>query len=49
MFGNSGNTVSSTTNASQVIIDNIQPAITNIITGQYLSGIIPAITEINYS
>jgi len=50
MFGNSGNTITSTTDSSQVIIDTVIPTIVNIVSGQYFSGnITPAITEINYS
>jgi len=50
MFSNTGDTVSSTTDSSQVIIDLTDPEISNIITGQYFSGdVIPTIVETNYS
>ena len=49
-YTNTGITVTTVTDTSQVIIDFTAPAITNITTGQYFnSGIIPAITEENYS
>ena len=48
MFGNTGDTV--TSSSWQVIIDIINPTITNITSGQYFSGnVTPTITEINYS
>lgn len=50
MFGNSGSTVTSTTDTSSVIFDKTNPAITSITTGQYFNAnITPAITEANYS
>lgn len=49
-YTNTGVTVTTVTDTSQIIIDLTAPTITNITTGQYFSGnITPNIIETNYS
>jgi len=50
MYGYTGITVSSVTDASQVIYDKTIPKVTNITSGEYFNGeITPTIVETNYS
>ena len=49
-YNNTGDTVSTVTDASQVIFDRTNPQVTNITSGQYFSGdVTPIIVETYYS